>query len=434
MFMHSLAQRTVDREDATDGGLQEKIRRWSKTAFAGLLAACSSTAFADGPAQIQHGGQSYAVVQASNLGALGKATPSAIPGGITDALQGGVQQTAFSQASVDGMIAQVGHHSVSGTCNSCGDVCNGACGSGACYGGAMACPTCDPYCYGSVEALYFRRESVDDFTAARDFDLDEYDFELGTRITIGSVPDCVSGTEVSFVGPLSWDVRTDLAIANALSTNFLEDPGQVGTLLPFGVDTAGGGVDQADAQFQEHESEIWAAEVNRTMIAWDVAKLLFGGRYVNFEEEYRYGSTNGADSALLTSDVANRMTGVHVGADIFNPLGRFSSSFARLRAGGYWNMAESDVVITSTALPRPLVNNSDSDGNFAAMLEAGGGVRYQLGELLSVRAGTEMWYLYNVATATSNFQQTVTPGFGQRTVSDEDVFFYGFTVGAELKY
>ncbi|MEM9368432.1 MAG: hypothetical protein AAGD07_20755 [Planctomycetota bacterium] len=437
MFKQSLAQRTIDREDATNDGLQAKIRRWSKTTLAGLIAACGHNALAEGPTQIQHGGQNYAVVQASDLGAIGQPRSSAIPGGISAAIEDGVQQTAFSQTSLDRMIAQVGHHATgSGSCNQCGDSYNESCGTAGCYGGGMACPTCDPYYYGSFEALYMRREQVDDFSAARDFLLDEYDFELGMRVTLGSVPDCVNGTEVSFVGPLSWETResSPLAFAGALSSNFLEDPNQPGTLLSFGVDTVGVPADEAETQFQEHESEFWAIEVNRTMIAWDVAKLLIGARYVNFEEDYRYGSTNGVDSGLLTSEVANRMGGIHVGADIFNPLGRFSSSFARLRAGGYWNSAESDVVVISEPLARPLVNNSDSDGDFAFMLEIGGGVRYQLGELLSVHVGTEAWYMMDVATATSNFQQTVTPNFGRRVAADEDVYFIGINLGAELKY
>ncbi|MEP0346621.1 hypothetical protein, partial [Rhodopirellula bahusiensis] len=314
------------------------------------------------------------------------------------------------------------------SCGSCGTQCGGACGTVG-YGGGMACPTCDPYRYASVEALYMRREGIDNFTVARDFALDDLDFEWAPRITVGMVPDCVNGIEVGFTGVLDWESDMSISAVDGLSTLLIEDPAQPGTLGTFGFNAA----DEADAQRQIYESRFWSVEMNRTMMAWDVAKLLIGGRYIDFEEDFNYSTVNGANTGLLRNNAANRMIGLQVGADIYNPMGRFSSSYVRARAGGFLNIAEASVLVRNDA--SILANGSEESTELSGMFEFGTGVRYQLGELMAVRGGFEAWYLTGVATSEEQISSaTVTPTFGRALIADDDVFFIGLTFGAELKY
>lgn len=367
---------------------------------------------------MMHDGQAFRVVQASDPVAAGwdlGATQSAMNA---------------SSSSFGNQVAQVGHHQVgqAESCGSCGTQCGGTCGSVG-YGGGMACPTCEPYRYASVEALYMRREGIDNFTVARDFALDDLDFEWAPRITVGMVPDCVNGIEFGFTGVLEWESDASITAIDSLSTLLIEDPLQPGTLGTFGFDAG----DEADAQRQIYESRFWSVEMNRTMMAWDVAKLLIGGRYIDFEEDFNYSTVNGANTGLLRNNAANRMIGLQVGADIYNPMGRFSSSYLRARAGGFLNIAESSVLVRNET--DILANGSDESTELSGMFEFGTGVRYQIGQLMAVRGGVEAWYLTGVATSEEQISSaTVTPTFGRSLIADDDVFFVGLSFGAELKY
>ncbi|PHQ35377.1 hypothetical protein [Rhodopirellula bahusiensis] len=390
-------------------------------AWSGLGTAATQAQQFGGPSSsntMMHEGQAFRVVQASDPAAAGWDL---------NAMQSAMNA---SSSSFGNEVAQVGHHGLgqAQSCGSCGTQCGGACGSAG-YGGGMACPTCDPYRYASVEALYMRREGIDNFTVARDFALDDLDFEWAPRITVGMVPDCVNGIEVGFTGVLDWESDMSISAVDGLSTLLIEDPAQPGTLGTFGFNAA----DEADAQRQIYESRFWSVEMNRTMMAWDVAKLLIGGRYIDFEEDFNYSTVNGANTGLLRNNAANRMIGLQVGADIYNPMGRFSSSYVRARAGGFLNIAEASVLVRNDA--SILANGSEESTELSGMFEFGTGVRYQVGELMAVRGGFEAWYLTGVATSEEQISSaTVTPTFGRALIADDDVFFIGLTFGAELKY
>ncbi|WP_230254991.1 hypothetical protein [Rhodopirellula halodulae] len=367
---------------------------------------------------LMHEGQAFRVVQASDPAAAGWNL---------DAFQ---TATDSSSSAFGSQIAQVGHRHHVQSCGSCGTQCGGSCGSVG-YGGVMACPTCDPYRYATVEALYMRREGIDNFTLARDFALDDPDFEWAPRITVGVVPDCVNGFEVGFTGVLNWESDVSDTTGNLVT---LLQPGAGVSLDRFGAIG-----DEAESQRQIYDSRFWSVEMNRTMMAWDVAKLSIGGRYVDFVEELNYTSYNGiapfdeTETGILRNSAENRLIGLQVGADIFNPIGRFSSSYVRARAGGYLNLAESDIFISDANTRQ--VSGSNSSSEFSGLFEFGTGVRYQAGEIFAVRGGFEAWYLTGVATSEEQISSaTVTPTFGRSLIADDDVFFIGLTFGAELKY
>ena len=149
--------------------------------------------------QFVNNGQSYTVMQASQV-----PTAADRPGSIGAAING------------QNSVQQVG-------CQSCGTSCGGACGGysaygdtafgdtfdgyqsigGACNNGCNnACGIpCDPYCYVRAEGLYMQREDSNR-GLSRNVGLSDYDYEWASRITVGSLPNCVNGYEMTYVSPL----------------------------------------------------------------------------------------------------------------------------------------------------------------------------------------------------------------------------------------
>lgn len=343
----------------------------------------------------------------------------------------------------------------------CGGNCGGAtCGGGACGGGACGggllggnrngcndgCATCNPFCYGRVEAVYMRRGDLDNFTRSRTpgLMLDEPDFEAAPRITIGTSPDCVTGYEASFVGPLNFD--TSRSAIGASGRTLIRDTEQPDGIFRL-YDDATVPVPTPDSvQFQRYQSDYWSVEASKTSMAWDIAKLLFGPRYIRFDEQYDYTGASNAATSLRSGSIntraRNNLIGLQVGADIFNPVCRSTSAYFRGRAGGFYNDAESTTYVNNSVYPLggPAVNAAryggrDSHGGFAAMFEIGGGLQYQISEMFSVQGGGELWYLTQVATAEDQIPTVVGVGAAYRgTKASDDVFFAGFNVGATMKY
>ncbi|MGI9467706.1 MAG: hypothetical protein ACR2OA_11340 [Rubripirellula sp.] len=96
-------------------------------------------------------------------------------------------------------VAQVG-------CQSCQtQSCRGNCraGRGSAYPLGNLCAPCEPFWYASVETLFMQREGGN-YSASPSFSMDDFDFEMIPRLTIGCVPDCINGCELSFTGVAEW--------------------------------------------------------------------------------------------------------------------------------------------------------------------------------------------------------------------------------------
>jgi hypothetical protein len=343
-------------------------------------------------------------------------------------------------------IAQVGH----GSCSSCGTSCGGSCGAGgggscgaggcgvfsacgACGGNCgefcnytvNPCESCNPYWYASFDALYMERDGDSNFTLSRFHVLSEFDYEWAGRVTIGCVPNCVEGCELSYTGNLRWD-RFGLANSFIGGLDSLLIPGTGLTAANLSA------FSDADFQAQTYTSEFWSIEANETCMGWDIAKLLIGVRYVEFDEDYNFFSRRGTDLGLLRSGVENQMLGAQVGMDLLYPVRVNTYTDFRTRAGVYANQSENRFTLLNGGFAQ--VVNSDDRTEAAGMFEVGGGLRYQLGEILSVRVGAELWYLAGVATANGQFSNVIFPLSGSQTDRGSDVLISGFTFGSELRF
>lgn len=335
-----------------------------------------------------------------------------------------------------GTVAQVG---LLGNCRSCGTQCDGGCASysdcgscgtscgGSCgYGGfSNPCAPCVPYRYALIEAVYMERGGERAFTTSPNFGMNGFDDEWGSRITIGTVPDCVHGCEVSYTGELEWNRAGALSDAGFGIGTFLQ-PG-----LPL-VAADLSAFSNASFQGQTYSADYWSIEANKTLMGWDVAKLLFGARYIDYDERYNYISQNATETGLLQSAVDNQLFGIHVGMDLLYPVCRHGYTDFRARIGGFINAADSDVRLRNGG--STVFANFDDDEDIAGVFEIGSGFRYQVGEILSLRAGVELWYLSGVATAPDQFRSILTPATGRRIRLDDDVVFTGLSVGAEMRF
>jgi len=398
---------------------------------------------ADGSRSIVHGDREYKVMTADGVPTAASASRVATVGSIP-------------QSDLVGSVMQTG-------CQSCGTSCGGSCGGivgggygdscstgncGSSYGGFgnqyggggsfgsggfSGCGTpCNPYCFVTVEALYMQHQGDARPLIGQSFRSDDFDFEWGTRLTIGSVPDCVHGMEATYVGPFEWDLATGGPLSPAL--NFAGTGGAISSdslLGPFFDDFT-----NVNSEQTEYNAEFWSLEANKTLIGWEVAKVLFGGRYIDYDETYRYSFSQPGAAGSFISETDNSMYGLQVGLDMLFPVSCHGYMDLRGRAGGYINFAESNVSglknVAGTQTFQPFSDSDDSD--LAGVFELGAGYRYDVGQMLSMRAGVEGWYVTGVANAQDQARQVITRGSFQTVDNDDDFFVIGFNFGAQLKY
>jgi hypothetical protein len=241
------------------------------------------------------------------------------------------------------------------------------------------------------------------------------------------VPDCRNGMEVSFVTPIEW-ASADSVVGTGIGS-FLNPINGLPALTSF---------QGATSQSQRYDAEYASFEANRTLIGWEICKLLYGIRYIDYEENYQFNSTSAAGAGLLRSNTENQMIGAQVGAEMTFPLSCKLWSDFRARAGAYGNFADSDIQLRNGVnllnTNGTLFRNFDDDIELAGVFEIGGGARYYVTDDFHVRAGGELWYLTGVATAIDQFSARLSPTTGNRINIDDDVLMIGVSVGAELKF
>jgi hypothetical protein len=332
--------------------------------------------------------------------------------------------TAVGQAE-KGSVMQVGCQSCQ--TRSCRGNCRGVRGSG--YPMGNLCAPCEPFCYVSIESLFMQRQSGS-YSASPNFLMDDYDFELIPRLTIGWVPDCINGCELSFTGVAEWK-QSGAASNPAGGINTFLNP-----VAPFDSTDITAFVNSIE-QSQSLEAQYWSVEANKTMVGYDVARCLFGVRYIDYQELYTYLGENATAGGLtpttlgsLTSEVKNHMIGGQVGVDLLYPICRRGYTDFRARAGVFANFADLDLDYRNNI--DTVILADDDSVSVSGLVEVAGGLRFQVTDCISIRAAGELWWLGGVGTATDQFRNTIGRINSVRTGSD--FFVAGGTLGAEFRY
>ncbi|MDV6029212.1 MAG: hypothetical protein F9B45_03730 [Phycisphaera sp. RhM] len=378
------------------------------------------------------------IISASDVRTAADVRPGGLaPGSISQAMA----TTSGPLGSVNaGRVAPVNYGCQSCMQGSCNGSCNGYGMSG--YGGqSMACGIpCDPYYYVIVEAMYMERNGADGFSLTRNARMDDFGFEWVPRITFGTLPNCVNGYEFTFVGPTEWNRNLRVVDTNSpgnIDSNLFDGDGPATVANPHPQNFDGTFLDpfdNANLQTQFYNTEYWSAELNKTLVGWDVAKALFGGRVIRVEEDYGYASEKDIFTSYsdLTASTQNTMAGLQLGLDLLYPVTQHVYTDVRLRGGLYYNFADSDVRLRNQGVT--VLSNSRDDEDFSGVFDIGLGLRYQLGEMLSIRGGGELLYITNTALVPGQVKANVTNAMGTRIDMNDGLLFYGGSFGVELRF
>ncbi|MFV2067467.1 MAG: BBP7 family outer membrane beta-barrel protein [Pirellulales bacterium] len=283
---------------------------------------------------------------------------------------------------------------------------------------------CPSVRYAEVDALYMirlgnRGATISAGSDSQQFRLGSFDYETGARATVGQKFDCLDGWELSWVGPIEWTMRGQLA----------------GTSLDPLI-TAGSGVDLSafqDATFhsQSYSSRLNSIEFMRKHWGWDVLTQSVGFRYVNIEEEFRLDSINGTGAAgLFVLDTNNHLFGLQYGFDLLYPFGDRWVFTSKGKIGGYVNLISGDLTLDNDG---GYVQINDADEVELSLLgEWGTYLSCRISPNISARIGYEFWYVSGVALAYDQVQNVVTPASGRSIDSGGDLVYHGATGGIEV--
>ena len=297
--------------------------------------------------------------------------------------------------------------------------CN-ACGS---LSGAFGCLHCDSYVYAVAEALHLDRDKEDTATISSRYGLSGFRREMGTRITLGRIPNCVSGWESTFTGIINW------SSSGGLEAPIFRIQSNLEPIPPVSADDISA-FNDAFIQTVNYDARYWSVEVNRTYVGWEVAKMLCGLRYIDFEEEYRVFSENDNETGSIRSDINNSLIGFQIGMDLTYPILRKTYIDFRGRAGVYANFLDLDLAIINDN--EFAAGVSDRSVRAAGQFELGIGLRYEVTPKFSLKCGAEVWYLSGVGKSYDQLDNGI---MGRNSVEGyEELITSALTYGAELRY
>ena len=301
---------------------------------------------------------------------------------------------------------------LSKACNSCGTP-----------GGAYGCLRCESYFYGVAEAIHVDRDNADTDTISSRYGLSGFEMEMGTRITVGRVPNCFRGWEGTFTGIVNWNSSGGLEAPIFLIQSNLEPiaPVSANDISAF---------NNATIQTANYDARYWSAELNRTYVGWEVAKMICGVRYIDFEEEYNVFSENDTESGSIYSDIDNKLLGLQVGVDLTYPVLRKAYIDFRGRAGVYANFLDLDLAVINDNEWAAGINDKTVEA--AGQFELGIGLRYEVTPKLSLKCGAELWYLTGIGTAYDQLNNGI---MGRNSVEGYDELVNAvFTYGADIRF
>ncbi len=281
----------------------------------------------------------------------------------------------------------------------------------------MACPRT---WYAKAEAMYMQRVSQNQVTMTINTDdysgsLDRFDFRPGGRITIGRIGDCLDGVELVYTGVTDW-TENSLLRGDDLNVRFESDIFDLSTF------------NNAQVHRQEYRSDFHSIELNKKWWGWDVISTSVGLRFIYVREEYQFDSHNEIEGdGTFDLDMKNNLLGPQVGLDLYRSLGRWTGAIES-KAGVYVNYIEGNAGLVNAGEREFSIG--DEKGQLGFEAEIGFHAKYQLLPRVNLQAGYEFWYLYGVATGTS--QHSARLSRKRYLDSKGEVFYHGGSVGVEV--
>ncbi len=305
-----------------------------------------------------------------------------------------------------------------------------SCGTGGCFNpgsvksrfGASGSVS-DARRYLHAEVLYFDRE--DGTISNSNFgSLNDFDWNLGWRLTFGAKSDSLSGREFSYMGimPVEQTVtRTDAAAR--INARFSVGDGFTGAEIS--------SFKNAVSQTEYKETQIHSFEYNRTTWGWDVVKSFVGLRYFYIDDQYMMTSLNNiGETGTFEMSTVNNLFGPHAGGELFYDVGyRLSYSLAG-KAGVYANLNKVDTSLFNAGAQ--FMDVSDNSATVSTSLELNMLAHYQLSRSARLRLGYNFLWVGEVASVSDNFIPVLSPTAGTNSSDDDDMLFHGASFGLEI--
>lgn len=316
----------------------------------------------------------------------------------------------------------------------------------------MACANecylpCDPGYYSIAEALYTKRAGSS-FTRSNDFGLSDFDWELGTRITLGRRFDCVDGYEFTYTGMPSWEESSSRAGA-LFGSQFVPGVGlnndSFRAFNQFGAGDLANPLmtSQPNFSLQERTAQFHSFEFNRTYTGWDVIRCMMGLRTIVYNEDYRYISRSAIDNGVdpvfnqtgsLTQSVDNFLIGPQAGLEMYYPLAKRLFMNSRLKGGIYLDLIDSQTRLFDGVNAQAVAGGDADEQEICLMFESSSQLGVHITPALSLFAGYDIWFMSGVATVDGQLPRNFARLQGSSVSGDEDVFIHGITVGGRLEF
>jgi hypothetical protein len=281
---------------------------------------------------------------------------------------------------------------------------------------------CPPRWYVIGEAVALNREGDAGTTMSQAFRLPEFDFQFFGRLTVGHTRDCLDGWDIGYLGGGKWRNSAEVTGANDLNSRIV--PGI--DINPVDLAT----FNNAALHFQQYESELHTAEINRRWFGWDVMSMKVGVRWIRLDEEFFFRSvlSNGAEG-IYNVDLQNDLILVQTGLDLMRPLGRLTYG-GRASGGIGVNVNNGHFFVRNGAIP--IVNNSSNSEEFAFFFDAGYFAYYRLTRGITLRVGYEGMFIGGLALAADQLRDPLTTASGLAFDEHGNIFVHGGSAGVEI--
>ena len=284
-------------------------------------------------------------------------------------------------------------------------------------GFASCCGDCPPGWRVRAEGLLLTRENSR-VTYSNAFGLGGLGSQEGSRISLIRHLDCLDAWEVTYIGPYSWEESGQVAgvgLSSRLNSATLN-------LSEF---------NNATLHTQNYRSELNSVEFNRRWFGWNVISTFAGFRYLNLAEDFSFQSTGAAGTGTLAVETNNHLFGPQIGMELMYPVGSWMTTTS-MKGGMFANVIDGNALMINNGALQ--FANSDDDIEFAATIEIGYGVSFQVTPRIKVRGGYEFWWLYGLALAPDQVGSVLTAQSGSKVQTSNSTYYHGATAGVEVEW
>ncbi len=286
---------------------------------------------------------------------------------------------------------------------------------------------CCPRWYVRTEVLYLQRDNdaldqplvVSDATGdvlLRTSDL-SFNMVLGPSLLVGRRVDSATAFELSYFGTHFWSSSARVAGVNDLD-------------LPDVIVGAANDFDNADRMIFRNTAQLHNAEFNY-VYRYNSISVLYGFRYLNWEETYNINSTdNDGDTSDYNLRASNNLFGAQVGTRIDRRACHLDWQLTS-RAGIFGNAAMQRQLLLDNGNTFDLRDTMDREANVAFASDMNLSASYTLNNTWRIRAGYNILWLQGLALGPDQLDFTDDLSSGTRLRTRGGVFLHGANIGLE---